>query len=148
MNAVLVVAGINAAFAGLLAGAEATVTFGVRPALGLLDDGPHLRARQALVRSLRVFVPSLFLPTVLSSIAVLVLGGGSGARWAAIVALLAWTLITFLGTVPVNQAILTWDADAPPADWRARIRRWEPLDLARTVLAALTFALLVAALGG
>ena len=40
-------------------------------------------------------------------------------------AVLVWTVTTFLGTVPINKATLTWRPDAPPTQWRAVVSRWE-----------------------
>jgi Domain of unknown function (DUF1772) len=134
--------------AGLLAGAEILVRLGVRDPLRVLADVPHLQLRQALIRQLRVLVPVLFGSTVVSSIAVaVVLGAGPGAgfRWAGLAAVLAWTLVTFLGTVPINKAALDWQPDAPPANWRTLIRRWERLDTARALAATLAFAAFLAA---
>jgi hypothetical protein len=50
---------------------------------------------------------------------VLVLDGaddGLGFRWAGVLALLAWILVTAIGTLPINT--LQWRPDAPPANWR------------------------------
>jgi uncharacterized membrane protein len=138
---------VNLFFAGLLAGAEFVVRFGVRAAIGALDPQPSIRLRQALIRTLRALVPGLYLPTLLTGIAVTIWnGGGFALRCAAMLALLGWTLVTFTGTVPINAAILDeWQAETPPADWKATIHRWERLDTARTLAALATFALFLAA---
>jgi hypothetical protein len=44
------------------------VRYGVQPALTRLPDQPHVLARQALVRRLRVVVPILIVPTVLPAV--------------------------------------------------------------------------------
>jgi uncharacterized membrane protein len=138
---------VNLFFAGMLAGAEFAVRFGVRAAIGALDPEPSIRLRQALIRTLRVVVPAVYVPAMLTGIAVTI-GHGSGfvLRCAAMAAMLGWTLATFAGTVPINAAILDeWQADAPPEDWKATIRRWERLDTARTLAAVAAFAFLLAA---
>jgi uncharacterized membrane protein len=140
---------VNLFFAGMLAGAEFAVRFGVRAAIGALDPEPSIRLRQALIRTLRVVVPAVYVPTVLTGIAVTIgNAGGTGfaVQCAAMAALLGWTLATFTGTVPINVAILDeWQADAPPADWKMTIRRWERLDTVRTLAAVAAFALFLAA---
>ena len=142
------VALVSLFFAGLLAGAEVVVRYGVRGPIAVLDEQPQLRLRQALIRSLRIVVPAIFVPTAGLGIAVAVLGGtgaGWAFRWAAVLALLAWSLITFTRTVPINQTVITWRPDAPPADWRSLIDRWERLNTARTWAAVAAFGFLLAA---
>jgi uncharacterized membrane protein len=134
---------INLFCTGLFAGIEFIVCFGVRGPLNVLDDQPHIQIRQALIRRLRVLVPAVFLPTAISGVTVAVLEGtapGFVFRCAGACAVLAWTLATFNGTVAINEAVLTWRPDAPPANWKAIIRRWERLDLVRTWAALTAFA--------
>lgn len=128
--------------AGLLAGAEVVVRYGVRDAITLLDEQPQLVLRQALVRRLRILVPVLYGLTVVTGVAVAVVDGaapGAGFRWAALVALLGWTVLTFSGTVPINKAVVSWSPTAPPADWRQRLDRWERLNTIRTWAALAVF---------
>jgi hypothetical protein len=125
---------LNLFGAGLLAGAEFLVCYGLRGPLNVLEDDPQIRFRQALIRRLRVVVPSLFLPTVASSIAVCAMDRPEpsfGIRCVALLALAIWTMATFLGTVPINKDALEWKPEAPPGHWKSSIRRWEALDLAR-----------------
>jgi hypothetical protein len=126
--------------AGLLAGTKLIVRYGVQPALRRLPDGPHVLARQALVRRLRVAVPILIGPTVLSAIAVLVTAGGSAFRWAGVGWLAVFLLTAALGTVSLNIRISDWDPERPPADWKAVITRWERLDVLRSTAAIACFA--------
>jgi uncharacterized membrane protein len=132
--------------AGMLAGEEFVVRYGVRRPLGSLDDQAHIRMRQALIRPLRVLVPAIYLPTVLSALAVTILdGAGPGLpfRCAAVAALLGWITITLGGTVPINAAALDWDPSAPPDGWRSQVDRWERLNSVRAWLAISAFALLL-----
>jgi hypothetical protein len=135
---------VNLFCAGILAGIEFVVRYGIRGAIAVLDEQPQIRLRQALIRRLRVVVPAVFASTALSAVAVTILGG-TGFRYAGLLAVLGWTLVTFVGTVPINKATLTWQPAAPPADWRALVRRWERLDTARWWAAALVFALFLTA---
>jgi len=129
----------NLFFAGLLAGAELLVCYGLRAALRGLDQQPHIQLRQALIRRLRILVPALFVPTALTGIGVVVLDGSLFA-WLGLAAVLAWTVTTFLGTVPINKAAVDWDPADPPAGWRAEVSRWERLDLVRCWAALAAFA--------
>ncbi len=134
-------------FAGLLAGEEVVIRYGVRDALRGLDPPPQIRLRQALIRRLRVLVPAIFF-LALGSAAVAFLLSGAAAekswRLAGLFALLAFIIITLAGTVPINRAALAWSPDAPPDDWRRQIARWERLDTARTWAAVSAFVLFLA----
>jgi uncharacterized membrane protein len=117
---------INVFGAGLLAGEEFVIRYGVRGPLGRLDQESHIRTRQGLIRTLRILVPAILLPTLLSAVAVTVVDGADGGlafRCAAILALLAWVAVTLRGTVPINEAALDWDPAAPPDNWRALVER-------------------------
>ena len=119
---------INLFFAGILAGIEIVIHFGLRAPTEVLSDRSQLRLRQALVLRLRVLVPAFFVPTALSGIAVAVLDGAAAGLWLRCVALLAilvWIVIRIVGTVPLNSATLTWELAAPPADWKAQVVRAE-----------------------
>lgn len=133
-------------FAGLLAGEEFIVRWGVAPALRALDDGAHVAARIALVRQLRVVVPALIVPTVVTS-TVAAPWAGTAAAWAGLGVLVVFVLCSAFGTVPINMAVSEWAAADPPADWRATVRRWEAIDVARSSAAVVGFALLLVGLG-
>jgi hypothetical protein len=147
---------VSLILAGLLAGEELIVRWGVQPALRTLDDAAHIQARVALVRSLRVVVPILMIPTVLTAVAALIATGasggtpagtglfgastGTGFRWAGIAALTAFLLFSFLGTVPINMRVITWQSSDPPPDWHATVTRWERIDVFRSASAIIAFA--------
>jgi len=136
-------------FAGLLAGEELVIRYGVRGPLASLDDLPHILLRQALIRPLRVLVPSIYLATLISAAAATALDGidsGLALRGSGLGALLVWIAVTLGGTVPINAAVLDWDANAPPANWQAQVDRWEHLDTVRTWAAVIAFALLLTCL--
>ena len=135
-------------FAGVLAGEEFIVRYGVQPALSRLEDSAHIQARHALIRRMRIVVPVLMIPTVILGILVLIFGGlgaGFAFRIAGVAALVAFVLFSFLGTVPINIQVFEWDLASPPADWKAVIRRWERVDVFRSSAALLAFAMLLVA---
>ena len=139
---------VGLVLAGLLAGEEFIVRWGVQPALSSLEDRAHILARVALVKRLKVVVPILMVPTVLVGIAVLATGGvgaGFAFRLVGLLALVAFVLFSFLGTVPINIRVNDWDADTPPADWRDVVRRWQFIDVFRSSAAILAFAAFVVA---
>jgi uncharacterized membrane protein len=119
---------------GLLAGAELVVRWGVQPALSALPDGPHVLARQALVRRLRILVPAIMVPAVLVTLARAIVDGGAWP-WAALGCLGVFVLTVAVGTVPLNIQVDAWDPAAPPADWKAVVTRWERIDVLRSTAA-------------
>ena len=139
---------INLFCVGLLAGEEFVIRFGVRAPVASLDERPQIQLRQALVRRLRIVVPSIFGLALLSGVAATALGGfgiPQGLRCAGLAALLAFIAVTLIGTVPINKATLTWEPNAPPRNWKARVSRWERLDTLRTWAALAAFGLFLAA---
>jgi uncharacterized membrane protein len=135
--------------AGLLAGEELLIRYGVRGPLASIDDESHIRLRKALVLRLRVLVPAMYLLTLLSAgVAAIASGRGDALvlRGAALLALLVWIGVTLGGTAKINAAVLDWSPTVPPEDWREQVDRWERLNTVRTWLAVVAFALLVVAL--
>ncbi len=139
----------NVLGAGILAGEEFIVRYGVRAPIATLEPKPQIQLRQALIRRMRVVIPAVFVFTLLSGAGAAWLGPrfdpGFGIRFAGLLALVAFIAITLAGTVPINKAALGWNPAAPPADWRAAIARWERLDTARTWAALAAFGLFLAA---
>ncbi|MGA1836266.1 hypothetical protein VD659_04965 [Herbiconiux sp. 11R-BC] len=162
MTLLSILGAVGVLLAGLLAGIEFVVRYGVQPSLTALDDRAHLAARQSLVRRLRILVPAVMVPTVLLAVAVLVASASASAgagtpgdaagspalafRIATVAALAAFLAFAFLGTVPINIQVDSWNLDAPPADWKAVVRRWQRIDVFRSSAALLAFAFATLAL--
>lgn len=147
MNLHDIVGLVSVFFAGILAGEEFIVRYGVRGPIAALEDQAHIQIRQGLIRTMRVLVPSIYLLTLASAVAVTVLDGtGSHSGFAfhatGVASLLVWIAVTLGGTVPINAAALDWDPTHPPVSWRAQVDRWERLNTVRTWTAAAAFALL------
>ena len=68
MNGAEILGLVNLFFAGLLAGEEFVVRFGVRGPVASLDVEPQIRLRRALIRRLMIVVPIIFFATLLSTI--------------------------------------------------------------------------------
>jgi uncharacterized membrane protein len=137
-------------FAGILAGEEFVVRYGLSTLLTAMEDQPHIRLRQSLIRRLRLIVPIIFLATLTSALASLILDGGSSdsfcLRCAGVCVLYIWIGITLIWTVPINKRVLKWQPDAPPAAWKGLIGKWQRLDTWRAWLAILAFVFFLAAL--
>ena len=141
-----VLAVLTLVFAGLLAGEELVVRWGVAPAIRTLPDPAHLRTRIALVRRLRVLVPLLIVPSVLTTVSAAVALRLGPLGWTAVVVLVVFVATSAVGTVPLNIQVNDWDPDAPPPDWRAVVARWEAIDVLRSSTAIVAFVVLVLAL--
>lgn len=140
---------ISLFLAGILAGEELIVRYGVQPALNTLDDRSHLLSRIALVRKLMIVVPAIMIPTVIAGLVVVATGGtGTGFvfRILGAMMLVAFVLFSFLGTVPINMKVNdTWNADTPPADWKKTVKRWVFIDTFRSSSAILAFVFFLGA---
>lgn len=102
MNPATVLDFVTLFFAGILAGIEIVIHYGLRAPAEVLGEPSQIQLRQALILRLRVLVPAFFVPTTVSGIAVTVLDGaapGFGFRCAALFAMLIWILIRVIGTV-------------------------------------------------
>jgi hypothetical protein len=133
----------NVFFAGMLAGIEFVIHYGVREPAETLDDHAQLQLRKALVLKLRVLVPAFFAPAVVLGIALTFLNTTSPAfvfRCVAVVALFLWIMIRVIGTVPINSATVDWQLNAPPKDWKAQVQRAERFHIVGVWAAVLAFA--------
>jgi hypothetical protein len=128
MNPVAILELVTVFFAGILAGMEIVIHYGLRAPAEALDERSQIQLRQALVLRLRILVPAFFVPMALSGIAVTVLDGGAPGVWfryAGVLAMLIWIAIRVIGTVPINSATLSWQPDAPPKNWKAQVNHVE-----------------------
>ncbi len=105
-------------------------------------------SRQALIRRLRVLVPSVLLLAILSGVAAGLLGPRNlplMLRSGGDLLLFAFLAVALTGTVPIIKDILTWNPNDPPEDWKRVLRRWERLDRIRAAAALLAFVFFAAA---
>ena len=149
MNLAIALDFVTLFFAGILAGALFVIDYGVGYAIAaVLDDQSQTQLRQALIRSLRVLVPVIFILTILSGVAITILDGFDQSfafRLAGLLVVLTSFLLALIGTAPINAAVLTWQPSAPPKNWRALVSRWERFDRVRTWAAITAFALFLTA---
>ena len=89
MNPITILEVVNVFFAGILAGMEFVIHYGLRAPAEVLDERAQLQLRQAMVLRLRVLVPAFFVPTAVSGIAVTIIDGATPGLWLRCVAVLA-----------------------------------------------------------
>jgi uncharacterized membrane protein len=60
------------------------------------------------------------------------------------VCVIAATLITFFGSVPIINQITTWSVNSPPSNWMEVAEKWQRFQTLRTILqtGALAFVIL------
>ncbi len=149
MNPATVLDVVSVFFAGLLAGMEFVIHYGLRGPSEVLDERAQLQLRQALVLRLRVLVPAFFVPTALLAIAATVLDGAAPGLWlrgAGLLAVLIWSVIRVIGTVPINSATLTWQLSAPPKNWKTLVNHAERFHDVGVWAVVLAFACFLSAL--
>jgi hypothetical protein len=148
MNSITVLDFVNVFFAGMLAGIEFVVHYGLRGPSETLDERAQLQLRQAMVLRLRVLVPAFFLPTAALGITLTILNGGTSGFWfrtAAVLVMLIWIVIRVIGTVPINSATLSWQLSAPPKNWKTLVNRAERFHIVGVWAAVLSFAFFLTA---
>ena len=65
----------NLFFAGILAGMEFVIHYGIHAPTLALPEKPQILLRQGLVRRLRWIVPAFFVPTLFSGVALTIIDG-------------------------------------------------------------------------
>lgn len=133
--------------AGIAAGILSAGVVAVRPALHSLSTGSYIVVKQAFDRSYPRVMKPLQLTTVIAEIVLTIAAATDGAGRCAVFAGLAAAstvtsvVVTVAGDQPINIAMASWSADAPPADWESQRARWDGFNVIRTAaaVAALLF---------
>lgn len=115
-------------FAGLLAGFEIAVHYGIATAPRGLNAAGQILLRQALIVRLRIMAPALFFPAFVFGLVLTIQQRHSPALWldgTAMVLFGVWIVVRIFRTIPVNSATMEWNPDSPPADWRKLVGRAE-----------------------
>lgn len=133
---------------GLMAGFFFAFAIDVAPAMRELDASSYVQTQQAINRVVRNagFALAYFGAAIVPGMAALTLflTGRRAAAMAWLAIALAYLGGVFLLTreinVPINNALATWNAASPPADWAAARDRWNEANFVRFVFAGLAFA--------
>lgn len=133
-------------FAGTLSGIEIATHYGFSECVDGLSERAQLQLRQALVRRLRVMVPSFFFPTfVLTGISAFANYQEPmfALRLIAVLGYLVWIYARVVATVKINSATLEWNIDSPPVSWLDLVRRAERFHIASAWSTTVSFASLI-----
>lgn len=138
---------------GLFAGLLYTFEQGVIPTMNTLSAIEYTKVQQSLIRSLDAFPTGVIVVANLAMFLPLYplvrLWKQRRTTYWRLTAL-GWVLF-FVGVgvftitlnVPINNAVLGWDPDAPPADWASARNTWNTLNSIRTPLNYLSFLLMI-----
>jgi hypothetical protein len=92
----------NLFVAGILAGIEIGIHYGVGAPPKVLSEKSQIQLRQSMSLKLRVLVPVFFLLTTLSAITITVLHGASPGLWfrcAGLLTALSWIILRVIGNL-------------------------------------------------
>src|SRR5689334_9189375 len=95
---------VNLLFAGVLAGFETGVHYGLGPPPAGVHDDAQILLRQTMVLRLRVLAPAIFVPALASTVALAASDRSNPEVWVALGALATWIVFRVVQTVPVNSA--------------------------------------------
>ena len=134
---------------GVLAGVALTVLF-LELALRRLDGPEYVRVRQAEFDFLTWFIGAIFVPTLIAVVMLVIHArrAHSPALRPAVIALVLLLLslvVTLAVNGPINVEQLSWNAQAPPADWASVRDRWQIAHAVRTVAIVIALGYLSAA---
>ncbi|GHF65483.1 hypothetical protein GCM10010218_53710 [Streptomyces mashuensis] len=124
---------------GVVAGVLFAVALSVLPALRAMPPGRYVYAHQLLGRHWDPTMPVIVLGSCVADV-VLAWAGGGGSRpafAAGAALLLAVSVVSHFGNVPINRRVKAVDPEAVPAGWSDPRPVWGRWHLLRTVLALL-----------
>ena len=130
-------------FVGLTAGAAYVVWFVYNPRG--MSPAFYVQNMQHSIRTLTIPLPTIVVLGLLFTAVASFQARNDRAVFSvlatACLCVLAVGLITRFGNIPINNQILTWNVDSPPADWLTVAEKWWRFQTARVILqtAALCF---------
>lgn len=137
----------NVLLAALLVGAMFGVWLFLNPAGS--DAALYVALQQQGIKGLDTTMPALGAATILVTIIAAVLGRRDGTRLglliAAVACLIVAGLITRFLNQPINAIVMTWQRDAPPANWMRLRDEWWRWHLMRLTAGLGGLSLLIAA---
>jgi Domain of unknown function (DUF1772) len=134
-------------FVGLTAGAAFVVWFVYNP--DGMSSAFYIENMQHSIRRLTIPLPTIVALGLLFIVAASFQAHSDRSVFCllatACLCVLAVGLITRFGNIPINNQILTWDIDSPPADWLTVAKQWWRLQTARLILQTTAFGLVISA---
>ena len=134
-------------FVALVAGAAFAIWFDYNPSG--MSAAFYTEKMQHAIGVFTIPLPAVVVLGVLFTIATAILGRSERPNFylliAASICIVAVALITRFGNIPINNQILTWSINSPPANWAELAQKWWQLQTLRTALAIGALAFLISA---
>jgi uncharacterized membrane protein len=143
---------VSLVFGGLFAGFLVTVLV-FESSLRSFDAAVYTQVRQVELVRLDDLASATLIPTLIAAAILLAFAARRRGRvfWLTLTALVLLVTVfatTLIFNLPINTDQLTWNVQAPPADWASVRDRWQFAHAVRTTAALLAFGCLsVAAMG-
>jgi uncharacterized membrane protein len=136
---------LNILVVALVAGTVFGIWLGYNPAS--LSSTTYVELQQASIRALNVTMPVLgaigILLTITSSILARSECRTPYLLVGAVVCLLVAALVTRFGNQPINAVVMTWNTQAPPANWMVLRDEWWQWHIVRTLATVVALSLLL-----
>lgn len=136
---------LNIIMAALVAGTIFGIWIGYNP--GSLSAATYVEQQQAAINALNTLMPLLGLCTIILTLAAAFLQKKDKPVFIILLIaaffLILSGLITRFGNQPINSIVMTWDKNAPPANWSELRDEWWSFHIARTCTAILGLCLIV-----
>lgn len=108
------------------------------------DASFYTHLKQFQIQTLTVPLPGLAIAAILVGLVKLFLSRRKRLVFrftlAGIILFVIGGMLTARGLFPLNDQIMTWSADAPPAEWAQIQEQWRQTHLFRTIITVLGFA--------
>lgn len=113
-----------------MVGFMAVVQWSLVPAQNRLPAEGYAILEQGMNNVLKTLTPTLMITSLIFCVAVVVLAYRRKSKMQLLyvvagAGLLAMIISTLMINAPINDAVDTWNAAAPPADWQILRDRWE-----------------------
>ena len=136
---------INILLVALVAGTVFGIWLGYNP--DMLSSASYVEQQQEAIRALNVKMPILGAISILLTIASAIIARSDRSTLfvliGAIVFLLVAGLVTRFGNQPLNAIVMTWDPQAPPANWMEFRDTWWNWHIIRTLASVIGLCLLL-----
>jgi len=140
---------VSLLFGGIFAGFLVTVLV-IESTLRSFDAAVYTQVRLVELAHLDDLATAALVPTLIATAALVFFAARVRGRtfWLTLTALILLVVVfatSLLVNVPINTDQLTWNVQAPPADWASVRDRWQIAHAVRTGAAVLAFGCLSAA---
>lgn len=142
---------VSLVLTGLVAGTMTVGLVAVRPALRSLPTTSYVQVKQAFDISYPKLMKPLQIVSLVVTAALAIAAGVDGETTCAVLAAIATVavltniIVTVRGDLPINNAMATWQPEAPPSDWQSQRARWDFFNTIRTSAAVIALVLLALA---